>query len=105
MRASEFVHRQGAMLDDELVDDPLLLLVGVFVLQHRDQFVALAIDLGHFVVGSHDGASLVELAVVNGEIVGATFPRPPCGRMSRSPTRLPRAAQELGGGGALVLAL
>src|SRR5215469_5214723 len=50
----ELVHRQRAMLDDELVDDALLFLVGVFVLQHGYELVALAIDLRHRVIGRHD---------------------------------------------------
>ena len=54
----ERVVGQGAELDDDLIDQPLFLLVGEFVAQHGHQLVAFAVDLGELEVGRRTTPSL-----------------------------------------------
>src|SRR5450830_1029470 len=59
--------RAHAVLDDHLIDHPLLFGAGVFVLQHRHQLVAFAVDLFQHHVAGHDHFLGVHAAVVSRE--------------------------------------
>src|SRR3990167_9144910 len=66
-RVVEAFVRTHAVLHHHLVDHPLFLGPGVFVLQHRHQLVALAVDLFQHQVAGHDHFLGVQAAVVGGE--------------------------------------